>query len=203
MLSGTAANNRNFTLLGDPALRLAYPEFNVETTLIADTLKALNRIIDNKKTLNCPIKTINVHENILNNIEKIEGLATHNLLIQDEVQNLVILFPTIHFNNIIANILTNSYKFRNTNNDLEISISSSTDDQYYKLVFTDNGIGFDSVKHKDDLFKLFKRFQLDQEGQGIGLYNIKLTMDNYNGNVTISSIPNHGTEVSLYFKKDL
>ncbi|HIE72729.1 MAG TPA: type IX secretion system sortase PorU, partial [Flavobacteriales bacterium] len=44
VLSGSGANNRNFTLLGDPALRLAYPEFNIETTLIADTLKALAEV---------------------------------------------------------------------------------------------------------------------------------------------------------------
>ena len=30
-LSGTSSNNRNFTLLGDPALRLAYPELDVKT----------------------------------------------------------------------------------------------------------------------------------------------------------------------------
>jgi len=53
VLSGTSVNNRNFTLLGDPALCLAYPEFAVETVGSVDTLKALGevtivgRIIDN------------------------------------------------------------------------------------------------------------------------------------------------------------
>ncbi|MBT8195390.1 MAG: type IX secretion system sortase PorU, partial [Bacteroidia bacterium] len=45
-------NTRNFTLLGDPALKLAYPEFNVSTTEIndqpaasfADTLKAFSTV---------------------------------------------------------------------------------------------------------------------------------------------------------------
>ena len=52
VLSGSAFNNRNFTLLGDPALRLAYPRYDVETTATNDTLKALSeataegRIID-------------------------------------------------------------------------------------------------------------------------------------------------------------
>ena len=40
-LSGTSTNNRNFILLGDPALILAYPEYDIETTSIEDTLKAL------------------------------------------------------------------------------------------------------------------------------------------------------------------
>ena len=44
VLSGTSSNNRNFTLLGDPALRLAYPKFEVNTTAINDTLKALAEV---------------------------------------------------------------------------------------------------------------------------------------------------------------
>lgn len=49
--SGTAVNNRNFTLLGDPALRLGYPKHNVVTSKINniavnplsnDTIKALS-----------------------------------------------------------------------------------------------------------------------------------------------------------------
>ncbi len=49
--SGDVLNNRKFTLLGDPALTIGYPEYSVETTTIngmpvatiTDTLKALNR----------------------------------------------------------------------------------------------------------------------------------------------------------------
>ena len=44
VLSGTSVNNRNFTLLGDPALRLAYPKYDVRTTIVSDTLKALSEV---------------------------------------------------------------------------------------------------------------------------------------------------------------
>ena len=44
VLSGTSLNNRNFTLLGDPALCLAYPEYLVKTTNSLDTLKALGLV---------------------------------------------------------------------------------------------------------------------------------------------------------------
>ena len=44
ILSGTSVNNRNFTLLGDPALCLAYPEYEIETTSVLDTLKALGEV---------------------------------------------------------------------------------------------------------------------------------------------------------------
>jgi len=44
VLSGSSINNWNFTLLGNPALRLAYPEFEVKTLSINDTLKALGEV---------------------------------------------------------------------------------------------------------------------------------------------------------------
>ena len=37
-------NSRNFTLLGDPAIKLAYPKYEVVTTQIPDTIKALSQI---------------------------------------------------------------------------------------------------------------------------------------------------------------
>ena len=45
VLAGTDENNRNFTLLGDPALTLAYPKFDVKTTFVNDTLKALSEVL--------------------------------------------------------------------------------------------------------------------------------------------------------------
>jgi hypothetical protein len=47
ILSGTSTNNRNFILLGDPALTLAYPKYQIKTTNIDDTLKALKEVIIN------------------------------------------------------------------------------------------------------------------------------------------------------------
>lgn len=37
-------NTRNFTLLGDPAIRLAYPKHNVVTTYTPDTIRALGKV---------------------------------------------------------------------------------------------------------------------------------------------------------------
>ena len=45
VLSGSNVNSRNFTLLGDPALKLSYPVYNVSSTSNIDTLKALQEVI--------------------------------------------------------------------------------------------------------------------------------------------------------------
>jgi hypothetical protein len=50
-LNAAVPNNRNFTLLGDPALRLAYPKYDVKTTKLngvlvsaSDTINALSKV---------------------------------------------------------------------------------------------------------------------------------------------------------------
>ena len=43
-LSGTSINSKKFTLLGDPMMSLAYPEYGVKTTIITDTLFALAKV---------------------------------------------------------------------------------------------------------------------------------------------------------------
>ena len=50
-LAGNSVNKRNFSLIGDPALKLVYPEYNINATLVngtafpnVDTLKAMTKI---------------------------------------------------------------------------------------------------------------------------------------------------------------
>ena len=43
-LSGTSINSKKFTLLGDPMMYLAYPDYGVKTTIIPDTLSALAKV---------------------------------------------------------------------------------------------------------------------------------------------------------------
>ncbi len=44
VLSGTSINSKKFTLLGDPMMSLAYPEYGIKTTIIPDTLSALEKV---------------------------------------------------------------------------------------------------------------------------------------------------------------
>ena len=43
-LSGISINSKKFTLLGDPMMSLAYPKYGVKTTIISDTLSALEKV---------------------------------------------------------------------------------------------------------------------------------------------------------------
>ncbi len=78
VLSGTSANNRNFTLLGDPALRLAHPSYDINTSFIDDTLKALKEVV-------------------------IEGYIEKNGIQQHDFNGII--YPTVYDKEVIKNTL--------------------------------------------------------------------------------------------------
>ena len=99
---GDIINNRKFTLLGDPALHIAYPKLKAKTTLInnqppsADTLKALDRYtIKGEVTDNAGMKLSsfngNVYPVIYDKEQSVRTLANDptsspaNILIQNNI----------------------------------------------------------------------------------------------------------------------
>lgn len=72
--SGVDVNNRNFTLLGDPAVRLAYPKYNIVTDsingnklsfAITDTLKALSKVTITGRVTQPNGSTLNTYNGFL------------------------------------------------------------------------------------------------------------------------------------------
>lgn len=98
-------------------------------------------------------------------------------------------------------LLENSYKFREIRRPLKITVREEAEGRYRCIYFSDNGIGFDSNKYKDDVFGLYKRFHANGHGKGLGLYFIKEYMRKIKGKVGIESIQGEGTVVRLCFEK--
>ena len=105
----------------------------------------------------------------------------------------------LHF--AFEQLLDNSYKFREVRRPLKITVREEEEGKYRCVYFSDNGIGFDSDKYKDDLFGLYKRFHMNGQGKGLGLYFIKEYMKKIKGKVGIESKQGEGTVVRLCFEK--
>ena len=74
-----------------------------------------------------------------------------------------------------------------------------TAEKYCHISVSDNGIGFDQ-KYKDHIFEVFKRLHSKEEyaGTGIGLSIVKKAVDNHNGLINATSIPDKGTTFNIY-----
>lgn len=115
---------------------------------------------------------------------------------------------------LFTHLLSNSLKFARPDEPLRIHLNSSLvegyeipgvedsdhDYSFYRINFTDNGIGIDK-KYIHVIFDLFQRLHKDKEmpGTGIGLAICRKIMMNHNGYIAVKSELNRGSTFSLFF----
>jgi PAS domain S-box-containing protein len=117
----------------------------------------------------------------------------------------------LQINQLFLNLLTNSLKFCErtpeinitaypaTINEIKGNLSLDKDNVYVKIVFSDNGIGFDE-QFSDKIFTIFQRLHSSDNysGTGIGLALCKKIVEKHNGTITVSSKVGEGTSFSIY-----
>ena len=116
------------------------------------------------------------------------------------------------FRQLFHNLISNSLKFSKPGVPTHITIKSKIglgnffDDKrlvpgkkYCHIMFTDNGIGFDS-EYRYRIFEVFQRLHsvLEFPGTGIGLAICKRIVENHNGFITASGEVNKGARFDIY-----
>lgn len=120
----------------------------------------------------------------------------------------------IHFqmHQLFSNLLSNSLKYSKANIPPVITIdcteivaktepelNDNSSKKYYKINFTDNGIGFEQ-EHSKKIFLLFKRLhgKTEYHGTGVGLAICKKIIENHKGYIFAHSQPNEGTTFTFF-----
>lgn len=114
------------------------------------------------------------------------------------LKKISFLCNKIEFQSVVENLISNSIKYKQKNIDPVISISIELKQSQIILIHRDNGKGIDLSKHKEDLFTMFKRFDSNVEGTGVGLFVLKEIIEqSYNGTINVESEINKGTEFTI------
>jgi signal transduction histidine kinase len=112
--------------------------------------------------------------------------------------NSVITLKT-YLASILYNLISNSIKYRQPGTELLIEIESYKEDCKTILLFKDNGKGIDMEKNSEKIFGLYQRFDNTVEGKGMGLFMIKNQVESMDGNISVRSEINKGTEFRIEF----
>jgi signal transduction histidine kinase len=136
-------------------------------------------------------------------IEEVQG-ALYKQIEEAEAKvnvDLAVPFLTIpkkHVRSLVFNMLSNALKFRSEERTLVVTISSHLKDDKIHLSFSDNGIG---IKESDQpkVFMIFKRFNPEVAGRGVGMYLVKRAIDLNDGAIYIESKENVGTAFHIEF----
>jgi PAS domain S-box-containing protein len=109
-------------------------------------------------------------------------------------------FTTIksYLHSIFYNLILNGIKYKRPDVDPVISIITSKKDETLEISFKDNGKGINEKDIKN-LFGLYKRFDTSVEGKGMGLFMVKMQVENLGGAISVESEPGQGTTFKLAF----
>lgn len=108
-------------------------------------------------------------------------------------------FNRAYLESIFLNLITNAIKYARPGVTPEISISSCAEDGMTRLVFSDNGLGFDMAKVKDRIFGLNQKFHDHKDSKGIGLYLVYCHVTSLGGQISVESEVNKGTTFTIGF----
>lgn len=107
-----------------------------------------------------------------------------------------------YISSIFTNLISNAIKYRDVSRIAEINISSSLENNFVKIMVSDNGLGIDLLKYKNKIFEPFKRFHTHREGRGLGLHLVRTEVEAMGGRIEVSSMVGKGTTFTIYLQSN-
>lgn len=166
-------------------------------------IKDLTVILAARSTLNVKKENVSLHKvlaSITSLLEKEINESETSIIteISADAKNLITIRSYIE--SILYNLISNAIKYKSPDRRPLIKIVTRKESESFVISFTDNGIGIDLEKHKSQLFGLYKRFNYDVEGKGLGLHMTKNQVQALGGEIHVKSILGQGTEFIVIFK---
>lgn len=105
-----------------------------------------------------------------------------------------------YVHSILYNLISNSIKYARENVKPRIDIWTEKKGDKFILNYIDNSQGIDIERYKDQLFGLYKRFDISKPGKGMGLFLVKNQVEVMGGKIEIESELGVGTKFKIQFE---
>lgn len=153
--------------------------------------------------INNDISVDQVIKDTLDNLA-IDIAATKAVVHTNLKENLFLKGNSAYLESIFHNLISNSLKYVAPNTNPIVMIDCTQKDEGFEISVTDNGIGIDLTKYKEQIFGMYKTFHESNraDSKGIGLYLAKIQVEDLGGKITIESELNSGTTFKLFFPKE-
>lgn len=173
---------------------------NLKTSIesLDDVIKDLSKILsDTDGSTRLQKECIDLFELIENIKASLKDvIAQSGAVIEAALQPGTIISHKAYIYSIFYNLVSNAIKYKSDKPPM-VKIAVHADEETVYIMVSDNGIGIDTDKHADELFKPYRRFNFNAEGKGLGLFLIKSHIDALDGKIYIHSKAGHGTTFNI------
>ena len=136
-------------------------------------------------------------EDIISSLDNYPGREKVNVKMKVD-NNIMLVSSEKILRSVIQNLIENSIKYRQFNEDIQCETLITCRAQQDEVVLTvrDNGQGMDKNVVKK-AFDMFFRGTQDSNGSGLGLFIVKSNVEKLGGKIKIKSKVRKGTEISI------
>ncbi len=177
-------------------LSIAYDEANRLKELTKDIVDIAKLESGNTKLYREDFVLNNLVEDVYVELEELIKEKNLEFILDEKDKDIMVNADKARIRQVLINVINNSMKFTNEGY-IKIEISKYMNKA--KIVISDTGIGI----QKDKISYLFNKFYTANDygnatsGAGLGLNIVKNIIDMHNGSITIDSVVNKGTTVSI------
>jgi PAS domain S-box-containing protein len=138
-------------------------------------------------------------DNVLKSIGSLVETSRATIHIDFSKLNTIV-FNNAYMESVFLNLMTNAIKYKRPDLLPVISIYSERMNGRSQVIFSDNGLGFDLDKVKDQIFGLHQKFHNNLDSKGIGLYLVHNHIASFGGKISVESAVNKGAKFIMSFK---
>ena len=110
----------------------------------------------------------------------------------------IVQAKAVPLQSVFANLLTNAIRYRRTDQQLEVKITSSATPTGLRITVADNGVGIDEAD-RTRVFEMFERASSEVHGSGIGLALSRRILDVFHAGIGVDENDAGGASVWLDF----
>ena len=165
------------------------------------TLNNYVDVLSEKHDQEVSVTELDLDESLNNVLQSIHFLIqTSKVTIHSDFYRMQkVRFNKAYLESIFLNLITNSIKYARPDRLPAISIRSEIGNGNKRMIFEDNGLGFDMGKVKDKIFGLHQKFHSHTDSRGIGLYLVYNHITSLGGHIEVESEVDKGTRFIITF----
>jgi signal transduction histidine kinase len=165
-----------------------------------ELLKDLSILLSSSSTLNNQKENIDIAAVIKSVTDTFETQIIHsNIIVKTSITEEAKIISSIksYFESILYNLISNAIKYISPKRKPEILITTIKKGDNMIMTVEDNGIGIDLTKYGQSVFGLYKRFNVETDGKGLGLHMTKTQVETLGGAISIESELDKGTKFTV------
>ncbi|WP_299277020.1 PAS domain-containing sensor histidine kinase [uncultured Psychroserpens sp.] len=180
---------------------------NTISEALTSTIVDLDDIISiksksNTNELNERVNIFNCAEKVIDSLE-IESANNEVALFNSIRKDDYLVANRSYLESVIYNLISNGIKYKHPNRKSKVILQTMHTKDALKILVSDNGIGIDIDKFKNQIFEMYQTFHGTNrdDSRGVGLYITKTQVEALGGTIEVESELNVGTTFILQFKK--